>query len=346
MSGATAGTGATASSLAQEYRATLKSLLDKQRALEEELAGGTATAQLQYKRAMLREMIRDTRATLRQLDPRPGRGRSGARGSLDGGPLTERYLSYLAWQRRQSMAQDNREALEWMRAVVDDGTAVLTARQRQVLELRYRAGLHQAVIAQSLGVDVSTICRTLQRAEDKLRRYADARTLAARCTRSDGRLDVVGLVRQTCVVTPRQRQALLLALAGLPTWAAARRLGVHPSTVSRTRRRGEWRLYRLVGVYRQGDGRAVDWDETCREMAREYGIGLGAVYKILGALAHSPGSQTLLQRELLRRYTAGSSPGEIARELDLSLPCVRRLLFLERKRRQKELPTAPSPGFC
>lgn len=330
--------GATPSELVAEYRATLKGLLAKQRALEEQAATSGEDNQLRYKRAMLKEMIRDARATLRQIDPKAVRGRGNRRGSLDGGPLTEQYLSYLAWQRQQSMDRDNREALEWMQAVVDDGTAVLTVRQRQVLGLRYRNGLRQQVIARNLGVDVSTICRTLQRAEDKLRRYADARSLAARCTQSDGRLDVVALVEQTCVITPRQRQVLLLALAGLPTWAAAKKLGVHPTTVSRTRHRGEWRLYRLVGVYRQGERRAVDWDETCRHLAREHNIGLGAVYKILGALAHAPGSPTLLQRQVLLRHRAGRSPRDIAQELELSPSTIHKLLlFLERKSSQKEL---------
>ena len=337
MTGPAAGASTTPSELVAEYRSTLKNLLAKQRALEAQAATSGEDNQLRYKRAMLKEMIRDARATLRQIDPKAVRGRGSRRGSLDGGPLTEQYLSYLAWQRQQSMDRDNREALEWMQAVVDDGTAVLTVRQRQVLGLRYRNGLRQQVIAQNLGVDVSTICRTLQRAEDKLRRYADARSLAARCTGPDGRLDVVALVEQTCVITPRQRQVLLLALAGLPTWAAAKKLGVHPTTVSRTRHRGEWRLYRLVGVYRQGEKRAVDWDETCRHLAREHNIGLGAVYKILGALAHAPGSPTLLQREVLRRHQVGCSPRDIAQELDMTESTIQKFLFLERKRNQKEL---------
>ena len=318
--------GGTPSELVAEYRSTLKNLLAKQRDLEAQAAMSGEDNQLRYKRAMLKEMIRDARATLRQIDPKAGRGRGSRRGSLDGGPLTEQYLSYLAWQRQQSMDRDNREALEWMQAVVDDGTAVLTLRQRQVLGLRYRDGLRQQVIARNLGVDVSTICRTLQRAEDKLRRYADARSLAARCTGPDGRLDVVALVERTCVITPRQRQVLLLALAGLPTWAAAKKLGVHPSTVSRTRHRGEWRLYRLVGVYRQGDKRAVDWDETCRHLAQEHSIGLGAVYQILGALAHAPGSPTLLQREVLRRHRAGHSPRDIAQELDMTASTIQKVV--------------------
>ena len=112
----------------------------------------------------------------------------------------------------------------------------------------------------------------------------------------------------------------------LPPWAAAKKLGVHPSTASRTRIRAEWRLSRLVGVYRQGDRRAVDWDETCRAMAAEYGIGLGAVYKILGGLERGAGGPGLFQRQLLRRAEAGMSIKEIAAELEVSERAVRRAM--------------------
>ena len=324
MSPPISGTGGTSCDLAGQYRETLKGLLEREKALEAQAAAG-ADNQLQYKRAMLREMIRDTRATLRQLAPRQGRYHAPRRGSLDKA-LSESYLSYLAWQRRESAQRDNREELEWMQSVVDDGTAVLTRRQRQVLGLHWREGRRQRAIAGLLGVDESTICRTLHRAEDKLRRYADARTLAARCTDGRGRLDVVRLTRETRVLTPRQRQVLLMALAGLPPWAAAKRLGVHPSTASRTRIRAEWRLYRLVGVYRQGDRKAVDWDETCRAMADEYGIGLGAVYKILGGLDRGAEGPSLFQRQLLRRAEAGMSVGAIAAELEVSRRAVRRAM--------------------
>ena len=263
MSPPTAGTAGTPSDLVGQYRETLKGLLEREKALAEQAAAGEDN-QLRYKRSMLREMIRDTRAALRQLAPKRGKYHASRRSSLDGA-LTEARLSYLAWQRRESM----------------------------------------------------------EHTEDKLRRYADARTLVARCTDSRGRLDVVRLTRETRVLTPRQREVLLLALAGLPPWAAAKKLGVHPSTASRTRIRAEWRLYRLVGVYRQGDRRAVDWDETCRAMAAEYGIGLGAVYKILGGLERGAEGPGLFQRQLLRRAEAGMSIKEIAAELELSERMVR-----------------------
>ena len=123
MSPPTAGTAGTPSDLVGQYRETLKGLLEREKALAEQAAAGEDN-QLRYKRTMLREMIRDTRAALRQLAPKRGKYHASRRSSLDGA-LTEARLSYLAWQRRESMEHTNREELEWMRAVIDDGTAVV-----------------------------------------------------------------------------------------------------------------------------------------------------------------------------------------------------------------------------
>lgn len=48
---------------------------------------------------------------------------------------------------------------------------VLTQREREVLLACYYGGKTQAALAQELGVGRSTVCRTLKRAQAKLRRY-------------------------------------------------------------------------------------------------------------------------------------------------------------------------------
>lgn len=56
----------------------------------------------------------------------------------------------------------------------------LTPRQREVLIMRYFQGLNGAEIAEALGVNKSTVCRTLHRAEEHLRkvlRYTSPRLL-------------------------------------------------------------------------------------------------------------------------------------------------------------------------
>ena len=47
----------------------------------------------------------------------------------------------------------------------------LTEHQRQVLIAYYFHNMTMAQIAEERGVNKSTVCRTLKRAEDKLRRY-------------------------------------------------------------------------------------------------------------------------------------------------------------------------------
>ena len=47
----------------------------------------------------------------------------------------------------------------------------LTPCQREVIIAYYIQNLNMAQIARERGVHISTICRTLHRAEDKLRRY-------------------------------------------------------------------------------------------------------------------------------------------------------------------------------
>lgn len=47
----------------------------------------------------------------------------------------------------------------------------LSERQRETLTAYYFRGLNMTQIAAELGVNKSTVCRTLHRAEDKLRKY-------------------------------------------------------------------------------------------------------------------------------------------------------------------------------
>ena len=47
----------------------------------------------------------------------------------------------------------------------------LTPLQREILEAVYFSGKSQSSIAQERGVSRSTICRTLHRAEERLRRF-------------------------------------------------------------------------------------------------------------------------------------------------------------------------------
>lgn len=74
------------------------------------------------------------------------------------------------WRRQND--PDNTEQLERLRRNLRQARdRELTPRQRQILALYYDRGLTMAQIARRLEVNPSTVCRTLHRARERLRRY-------------------------------------------------------------------------------------------------------------------------------------------------------------------------------
>ncbi len=76
----------------------------------------------------------------------------------------------------------NREQLETIRRALRDAIAnELTSRQREVLVMRYYEELSGSEIAGRLGVNPSTVCRTLRRAQERIRKsmrfYFDYRNI-------------------------------------------------------------------------------------------------------------------------------------------------------------------------
>ena len=74
------------------------------------------------------------------------------------------------WKRQND--PDNAELLDRLRRNLRQARErELTPRQRQILTLYYDRGLTMAQIAGRLGVNRSTVCRTLHRARDRLYRH-------------------------------------------------------------------------------------------------------------------------------------------------------------------------------
>lgn len=377
MTGLTGTTGGTPSDLAAEYQATLERLRKKEQmllaALGEKipqppeaavsLSGDMKSAktggrrpegaegifhkppphQLRYELSLVREMIRDIRAALRQLQPRhrpPGCRWS----SLDG--QRWQWMEKQSWDRLESWDRDNREQRSWMQAVLDDGTAEMTSRQRQVFSMLYREGKRPLAAAEELGVDPSTIYRTARRAIEKLRRYAEARELVRTCAREDGSIDLRRVVAETAFLTARQRQVLLLTLEGLNQTRIAAELGVDPSTVGRTLRRGETRLKKLTHYLSSRELRelrdhrirreGLDWRRSCKELSAEYGVSLWVIYRLTAGTRRWEGL-TALQYDVWTRTRAGESPAAIAAALGMDVRNVYQVLSRIR-RRQKEAP--------
>ena len=82
------------------------------------------------------------------------------------------------------MAGDNQDRLEDLYASLSHALREeVTHRQRQVLFLYYVQGLNMRQIAEALGVERSTVSRTLKRGEERLRhrlRYGGADLMKAR----------------------------------------------------------------------------------------------------------------------------------------------------------------------
>ena len=73
------------------------------------------------------------------------------------------------WLREQ--ANDNQEQMERLRRNLRRAREQeLTPRQQQVLKLRYEQNMNGAEIARMLGLNRSTVSRTIRRAQKRLRR--------------------------------------------------------------------------------------------------------------------------------------------------------------------------------
>lgn len=186
---------------------------------------------------MVNEELLDVNAKLRALAPaRPRRGgrASGQDWSLD----RQQYLEWLQADREEG--DPRRDAL---RSALRDGRT-LTERQRQVLALR-QSGLNVVETAKQLGVNPSTVSRTLKRAEARVRMDGERRVL----TPENGRADLSS--RKLCdlvlrTLTPAQTFYIYLYYSEWMNICEISALtGVCPSTVSRTLRRGMNRLYQL-----------------------------------------------------------------------------------------------------
>lgn len=87
---------------------------------------------------------------------------------FDAGP-SERTVDLAVWLREN--ASDNDERLGRLRRSLRQARdQELTARQREMLSLYFDRGMTIPQIAEALGVNRSTVSRTLRRAKDKLYR--------------------------------------------------------------------------------------------------------------------------------------------------------------------------------
>lgn len=80
----------------------------------------------------------------------------------------EFYHSYEIWMREH--AEDNDERIDRLKRNLRRAREEeLTVRQRQLLQMRYEEGKTVSAIARELGIDKSTVSRTISRANARIR---------------------------------------------------------------------------------------------------------------------------------------------------------------------------------
>ena len=129
------------------------------------------------------------------------------------------------------------------------GIFSISSRQREIL-LLWCSGLNRTVIAEKLGFDKSTVCRTLKRAQHNLRQLAEARMTVDRL-RHDNRLDVsdpeVGKFLVSAL-TPHQAVCFYLYYSEqLSVREVGQLLQVDHSTICRTVQRAVARISDVLG---------------------------------------------------------------------------------------------------
>jgi len=204
---------------------TVEEILSRKRELLEKRRTETDNFALFF----LNEELRDLNARLRDL-----RGAPRSQGTTNSG-LTmdrERYLRWLSDERSAELSEAHRVYID----TVKGSDAVLTPRQRELFAL-WQEGVGVTELAARLGIDKSTVSRTLGRCKARLRAEAQSR---ARTLPLDG-LTVFDLaderVARTLLSCLTARQAVCLYLyygEWLNLRECAELLGVDHTAVLRT----------------------------------------------------------------------------------------------------------------
>ncbi len=215
------------------------------RVLEEkrDRAEGMERIQYEYDLQMLREMRRDLKAAQRVCAASAVRTvkRMSLNSDNGAGLLADFFASQLAASLTKS--RDSGGELQWLREVLADGLAFETPENRDILRLHDQEGQSIREIAGVLGRSRTAVSRRLKRTRERLRRYAADR-LRLRRELLGEELDIERLLADLrCYErAPRQRQVLTLFFDGQRNFEIAIDLGLRPSHVSRTRKRGAEKL--------------------------------------------------------------------------------------------------------
>jgi RNA polymerase sigma factor (sigma-70 family) len=216
----------------EELRCRHRELLNQKKSQEELLSAGKGD---RMELALIQEELMDVNAKLRALSP--GRRRVGGRSSAGNTQWAQDRQQYINWdlEDRESSAEidDHQIMLE----AVTTSLGILSSRQREVLDL-YQSGIKMDEIGQRLGVNASTVSRTLGRAKQLLRqeteRFLQQQWLSPKLDLSDPIIAKVVL----SALTPVQSAYFYLYYS---EWLSLREIsqltGTDPSSILRTLQR-------------------------------------------------------------------------------------------------------------
>ncbi len=204
---------------------------------------GMERTRCEYELQLLREMRRDLKAAQRVCAA--SAAREVKRMSLDKRDGTGQLAEFFAGQLAESLAGSRNSGgeLAWLREVLADGLAFESEENREILRLHDQEGRRIGEIAGMLGRSRTAISRRLRRTRERLRRYAaDRRRLRRELLGEE--LDLERLLGDLWCYerAPRQRQVMGLFFDGQRNFEIAVDLGLRPSHVSRTRKRGAEKL--------------------------------------------------------------------------------------------------------
>lgn len=228
-----------------ELRRRHRELLDQKRAQEELVAAGHGD---RMELAMIREELMDINAKLRALSP--GHRRVGERCHPGNAQWKQDRQQYINWDLEDREASQTINDHQIMLQAVTTSLGILSPRQREVLDL-HQSGIQTDEIAHRLGLNKSTVSRTLGRAKQILRdeteRFLQQQRLSPRLDLSDPILAKVVLA----ALTPVQSAYLYLYYS---EWLSLREIsyltGTDPSSIMRTIHRALRNIGAVVG-YRE-----------------------------------------------------------------------------------------------
>ncbi len=282
---------------------------------------------------ILREMYRDACGECARLE---GRGRGERRREARGDPIFDRGL---VWSDLSGMTWGELDGATWgdilearrpgaatgrqyrlLTELLNDGVNSCTQRQKQMLHEYYTLGKPMPQIGAELGVDKSTVSRSIKSGLVRVGRHVTARLTIAACIDDQGRFDYLKFCRSAQLLTPRQTEMLYLALTKDASYTMmAAYIGRELSTVSRTVGRMERRLrcvrVELLPELDVSGVRFRDWSGIGEEeLARRLGLSRRFFYTALHR-GETIGGVPLLHYHALCRMRAGWTAERAADEL-------------------------------